>query len=234
MFKDKKVLAVVPARGGSKGVPHKNIHPLLGKPLISWTGELLQKLTWIDKSVVSTDSERIAVEAKKSKLEAPFYRPEDLSGDRIGDIDVLIHALEASEKHYNEKFDIVLMLQPTCPLRKALHVEKTVEALCAGNFDASWTLSETNLKYHPLKQLTLKNGSLKLFDSKGHDIIARQQLEPVYHRNGACYAFTRECLLETRTIYGKNTTGVVIDDPLLSIDTLEDFAEIEDVLKNNL
>lgn len=228
MFEGKTILVVVPARGGSKGVKHKNIHPLLGRPLITHTGELIARLPWVDRAVVSTDSDVIAAAAEACGIAAPFRRPESLSGDRIGDWDVLQQALLEMERQDARRYDVVVMLQPTCPLRKPEHVTATVEKLVRENWDAVWTVSPTDLKYHPLKALALgSDGAMDFFDPRGAGIIARQQLTPVYHRNGASYAISRGCLLDQRTIKGARTAAVALDGVLVSIDTLEDFAKVE-------
>jgi len=231
MISRKRVLAVVPARGGSKGVPLKNIRPVCGVPLVAMAGHLVREVPAIDHAVVSTDHAEIARVARESGLDAPFFRPESLSGDRIGDLEVLVHALEESDKHYGAPFDIIVMLQPTSPLRRAEHVQACIEKLVADDLDSVWTVSPTDLKYHPLKQLALdENGHMRLFDPQGAKIIARQQLQPVYHRNGVAYALTRECLLEQKTLMGKRWGAVVIDEYMVSIDTLEDFDRVEDIL----
>jgi hypothetical protein len=94
-----------------------------------------------------------------------------------------------------------------------------------------WTVSPTDSKAHPLKQLVLEEGHLRLFDERGAGVVARQQLEPVYHRNGAAYAFTRACLLEQRSILGEKSSALVIDEPMRSIDTEEDFAAVARALR---
>jgi CMP-N-acetylneuraminic acid synthetase len=228
VLKDRTILAVVPARGGSKGVPLKNIHPLAGKPLLLHTAEVIRAVEWFDLAVVSTDHAAIADVARRGGLEAPFMRPPELAGDRIGDYEVLVHALTEAERVANRRFDIVVMLQPTSPLRTADHVRQTISALAETDADAAWTVSPTPLKYHPLKQLRIEpSGALSLFDDRGRQVVARQQLEPVYHRNGVAYAFTRRCLLELATILPARTQAIVLDGTFVSIDTLEDFAEVE-------
>jgi len=232
MLAGKQILVVVPARGGSKGVKLKNIHPLLGIPLIAHLAPVVRELTWLDRWVVSTDHSQIIEAAQAVGIDAPFIRPEWLSGDRIGDLDVLAHALEATESTDGRHYDAIVMLQPTSPLRTPAQVDATVRKLIEESWDAVWTVSPTDLKYHPLKQLTIaEDGAMSYFDPRGAQVIARQQLMPVYHRNGAAYAFTRECLLEQRTIRGARTGVVVIDEPMVSIDTLEDFARVEAALR---
>jgi CMP-N,N'-diacetyllegionaminic acid synthase len=219
---DKRILAVVPARGGSKGITLKNLRTIGGRSLVAIAGDLCGTIDWLDRAVVSTDHEQIAAEAEANGLAAPFRRPEDLSGDRIGDQEVLEHALRASEEIDGQRYDVIVMLQPTSPLRRPEHVHETVTALLEGGWDAAWTISKTDSKAHPLKQLTISDDQLGYYDPRGAEIIARQQLEPVYHRNGIAYAITRECLLDQKKTMGQRTRAVVIDGSFISIDTERD------------
>jgi CMP-N-acetylneuraminic acid synthetase len=227
MLQGNAVLVVVPARGGSKGIPLKNIYPLAGKPLIAYTGDIVKQLPYVDQAVVSTDHEGIAEAARACGLDVPFYRPEALSGDRISDWDVLNHALREMEMQDRKQYDIVLMLQPTSPLRKAEHVTQAVTMLIEQDYDAVWTVSPTDSKGHPLKQLIVHEGQLDFYDPAGAAIIARQQLTPVYHRNGVAYAIRRESILEKKSSKGEKTGAVIIEEPMANIDTEMDilFAE---------
>ena len=229
MFANLSVLAVIPARGGSKGIPKKNIAPLAGKPLISYTTELISHLPWIDKTVVSTDSSEIAEVAQQSVGVGIVWRPEEISGDRIGDRDVLHHALIEAEAVDGTTYDVVIMLQPTSPLRTEENVTDCITALVEGKWDAVWTVSATDLSFHPRKQLTLDaDGRLGFFVPGGEAIIARQELTPVFHRNGVCYALKRELLLNTEGIWApEKTTAVVIPGHHISIDTPEDLLAVE-------
>ena len=229
MFANLSVLAVIPARGGSKGIPKKNIAPLAGKPLISYTTELISHLPWIDKTVVSTDSSEIAEVAQQSSGIGIVWRPEEISGDRIGDRDVLHHALIEAEAIDSTTYDVVLMLQPTCPLRTKENVTDCITTLVEGKWDAVWTVSATDLSFHPRKQLTLDaEGRLGFFVPGGEAIVARQELTPVFHRNGVCYALKRELLLNTEGIWApEKTTAVVIPGHHISIDTPEDLLAVE-------
>lgn len=228
MIEGLSILAVVPARGGSKGVPLKNIRPLWGRPLIAHTAELIGSLAEIDRAVVSTDHDEIASTAEAYGLGAPFRRPESLGGDRIGDLDVLLHALETMDRLDGCAYDVVLMLQPTCPQRTAAHVRSALCKLASGSWDAVWTVSPTDLKYHPLKALTVDGeGGMDFFDPRGAEIIARQQLVPTYYRNGAAYAIRSATLRGQLSIKGARAGAIVIPEPLVSIDTLDDFAALE-------
>lgn len=230
MLNGRRILAVIPARGGSKGIPLKNIYPLAGKPLIVYTADVVKELNWIDYAAVSTDSGEIARVARAAGLNVPFMRPESISGDRIGDWDVLTHALNECEQLNSCIYDIVIMLQPTSPFRKASHVAEAVNRLIAGNYDSVWTLSKTDTKAHPLKQLVIKGELFDYYDPAGATIVARQQLCPLYHRNGVAYVITRSCLLDQKSIKGTRASAVVIEDPLVNIDTLEDIEWAEFLL----
>lgn len=231
MFGERRVLVVVPARGGSKGVPRKNLRKVGGVALVARVGHLVSDLDFVDRAVVSTDDDEIAEVAEAAGLAAPFRRPAAVSGDRIGDLEVLTHALETIESMDGVVYDVVVMLQPTSPLRRAEHVHSVVSKLAKGGFDAVWTVGPTDLKYHPRKQLALDGDRLVFHHSAGSEVVARQQLEPVYHRDGAAYAISRDCLLVQKSILGNNASAVIVDEPMLSIDTEEDFAQVESHLR---
>lgn len=224
MFEGRRILVVVPARGGSKGVTLKNLRLIHGVSLVEMAAAVIKELDFVDRAVVSTDHEGIAAVCEAAGLPAPFRRPPWLSGDQIADWDVLHHALETMESQDGVPYDIVVMLQPTSPSRTPVHVHGTVMMLIDGGFDSVWTVSETDSKAHPLKQLTLgRHGELDYYDPAGAQIIARQQLSPVYHRNGIAYAITRDCLEEQRSIMGANTGAMVIADKAVNIDTEDDL-----------
>lgn len=232
MIGQHRVLAVVPARGGSKGISLKNLRPVLGVPMVARVGQVVQELPMIDRAVVSTDHDEIARVAESAGIAAPFRRPSEISGDRIGDWDVLVHALHEMERLDGVTYEIIVMLQPTSPLRRPQHVQSAIEMLVEGNWDAVWTLSETDSKNHPLKQLTIEDEQLDYYDSSGNTIVARQQLKPVYHRNGVAYAITRDCLLQQGSIKGQRTGGLVLDGHFVSIDTEWDIALVEFIMRS--
>lgn len=220
MFEGRRVLVVVPARGGSKGVKLKNLREVGGVPLVALAGHVAKALPWVDRAIVSTDHEGIARVAEEAGLNCPFMRPEDISGAIISDWQVLIHALTEMERIDAVTYDVVVMLQPTSPGRTPEHVTATIEHLVKGGFDAVWTLSETDSKAHPLKQLNVSPaGGLSYYDPAGAKIIARQQLTPVYHRNGIAYAITRACLVDQKSIMGAKPGAVVVEGNLPNIDT---------------
>ena len=222
------VLAVVPARGGSKSILLKNLREVGGRSLVARVGDVVSQVPGIDRAVISTDHPQIAQVAQQAGLDAPFMRPEAIAGDRIGDFDVLIHALEAIEAIDNRRYDIIVMLQPTSPLRTPEHVLATIRMLIAGAWDRCGLCRLPISKAHPLKQLTLsEKGELGYYDPRGPQVIARQQLTPVYHRNGIAYAMTRDCLVSQRTTMGRRNGALVIEGEHISIDTELDIAMVE-------
>ncbi len=223
MIHNKRILAVCPARGGSKGIPLKNLVPFLGVPLVARVGHLVSEIPMIDRSIVSTDHPEIAQVARDSGLDAPFFRPESLSGDRISDVQVLMHALQEMERLDRVQYDLVVMLQPTSPLRRKEHVVHAIEMMEQNPWDAVWTVSETDSKHHPLKQLKVEGDQLFYNDPFGHQIIARQQLTPLYHRNGVAYVISRDCLVTHQSITGKRTGALILPDYYVSIDTMWDL-----------
>jgi CMP-N-acetylneuraminic acid synthetase len=231
MLEKKTILVVVPARGGSKGVKLKNIRTINGVPLVALVGQVVKELPYVDRAVVSTDHPEIAAIARGSGLDVPFMRPEELSGDFVSDWAVLNHALRECERLDGRQYDIVVMLQPTSPFRKPNHVTAAVEKLIKGRYDAVWTVSETDSKAHPLKQLVIRKDILDFYEPAGANIIARQQLTPVYHKNGVAYVVTRECILNTKNIKGERTSFLVIDEFMVNIDTELDFKLAEFILQ---
>ncbi len=223
MINNKRILAVCPARGGSKGIPLKNLVPFLGVPLVARVGHLVSEISIIDRAIVSTDHPDIAEVAKNSGLDVPFFRPAELSGDRVSDAQVLIHALQEIERIDKIQYDVIVMLQPTSPLRQPHHMVQTIEKLVSEHWDAVWTVSETDSKGHPLKQLTISSNTLDYYDPAGSQIIARQELTPVFHRNGVAYAISRDCLIQQGTIKGLKTGALVLEGTFPSIDTFWDL-----------
>lgn len=225
------MLAVCPARGGSKGIPLKNLRPFRGIPLVARVGQLIKDIPQIDRAIVSTDHTEIAKVAREAGLDSPFLRPPDLSGDRIGTTEVLLHALLEIEKLDNARYDIIVMLQPTSPLRTAEQIVRAIEKLVVEEWDAVWTVSEIDSKLHPLKQLVVTDGNaLEYYDASGEKITARQELQPVFHRNGVAYVMTRDCLVKGRNIKGKRTAALILEGKFVSIDTPWDLELAEFIL----
>ena len=227
---ERKILAIVPARGGSKGVPRKNITLLGGLPIIAHTAITIKKCDFIDLAIVSTDDKKISEIAQHYGLKFLGFRPKELSGDYVGDAPVLKEALLRAEANSDVIFDIVIMLQPTSPVRQVNEIRSTVDKILFEGYDTSWTVSVTDKRFHPLKQLFIENGQLKFILEDGRFIVARQELSETYHRNGIAYALSREAILNGELL-GQKAGVVVIDRPYANIDTLEDFKYAESLLR---
>ncbi len=227
-----KVLAIVPARGGSKGIRLKNLRVVAGQSLLARTLALASSLPEISHVCVSTDHPDIKAAALEFDGVTVVDRPEELSGDRVADSPVLKHALEATDALLDMRFDIVLMLQVTSPLRDARDIRECLEALANDNGDAAWTVSPTELHFHPLKQLVMDDaGNMDLYDSRGLEIVARQQLTPVFHRNGSCYALRRDFLMSSDTLFSPGRSKAIISEGVrVNIDTEEDLTLAEELL----
>ncbi len=236
MFKNekKKVLAIIPARGGSKGIKLKNIKKINGMPLIAYTAKVVSKSKFIDRAVVSTDNKKIRDISIEFGLDCPFMRPKKLSGPRVPDMPVLIHALKKIEKIDNTKYDIVLMLQPTSPLRSKSILERAVKLLEEKKYEAVWSISKIDKKFHEKKQLKLnEDGFLSYSSMDGKKIIARQMLDERYIRNGLVYAFTRKSILKGNNL-PKRTGFIKCKGYFPNIDSIKDLKEAELFFKKKI
>lgn len=213
------VLAVVPARGGSVGIPRKNLAKVGGLSLIARAAEVVSQLPWITQAVISTDDAEMREEGCRHGLDAPFMRPRELGEGRVSGSQVLLHAWQASEAHYGTRFEYALYLEPTSPLRRPEDVERTLESLLSGRYGSAVTVSPSPGHFTPQKCLLVDDqGLLRFFHAAGESIHARQEIPPCYFRNGVAYAVRRDSLFESGSIIGGDTLAVVIDRPLVNID----------------
>lgn len=204
MYNAKKILAVITARGGSKRLPDKNILNLAGKPLIAWTIEAGSRSKYIDKLIVSTDSEKIAEISKQYGAEVPFIRPDYLSNDTADSISVLKHAIE----FYNKEFDYVMLLQPTSPLRTVEDIDGAIKQL-NDEFDAVVSVSE--VEHSPLWSNTLPpNLSMKDFIREEVKGKRSQDLPTYYRLNGAIYVSKISYLYENNGFMGAKTKAYIM------------------------
>lgn len=228
MYKNKKILAIIPARGGSKGIKLKNLRKINEKTLIEIIANTVSKTNYIDEAIITSDHDEIIEEAKKFGLNCYFKRPPNLSRDRVADLPVLKHAVNTTEAATGQKYDIILMLQPTSPMRISKDIENVICKIIDKNFDTVWTISKVEHKFHPDKQLTInQNEKLEYYSKNGHKIIARQQLKDSYNRDGLVYSYTRKALLENNQILGKNAGFVITNRHTVNIDSIEDLKEAE-------
>jgi CMP-N,N'-diacetyllegionaminic acid synthase len=220
----KNILAVVPARGGSKGIPQKNLKKIGNNSLIGIAGLLLQSIPWITKSIISSDDDEMISEACKNGLEAPFKRPIYLSNDHTNSLDMWKHALIESENFYNISFDYTILIEPTSPMRCMNDIELTINKLLYENYQSAATVSLTPAHFTPHKTLIINyKNTIDFYLQNGKDFTIRQNIPNYYHRNGICYACTRNYLLNTTSIITDNTAAVIISREVVNIDTIEDL-----------
>lgn len=217
-----RLLALIPARGGSKGIPRKNIKPLAGKPLLGWTIEVARQAGSVDRIVVSTEDDEIAAVARELGAEVPFMRPAALSADDTPGIEPVIHALEQLPE-----VDWVLLLQPTSPLRAVEDIEGIVQ-LCLER-DAPSAVSVTAVDKHPYWMYQRdEQDRLEPMIPDQPAITRRQDLPPAYALNGALYLARRDWLLEQRRFVGPDTVGYIMpQERSVDLDTPRDWYWVE-------
>jgi CMP-N-acetylneuraminic acid synthetase len=221
------VLAIVPARGGSKGVPGKNVKPLAGHSLLEYTARAARESGVINRVVLSTDSAEIADEGRRVGLEVPFLRPARLAADDTPMLPVIQHALDATEQDGWHP-DVVVLLQPTSPLRRPEHVRDAVRMLCDTKADSVVTVVELPRPLSPDYVMRLEDGRLKPFLADGERITRRQDARPAYSRDGTVYACWRDTIERFGSIYGEDCRALLIDPrESLSIDSQDDWDAAE-------
>ena len=185
MYKDKKIIGIIPARGGSKGLPRKNILPLLGKPLIAWTIEQAHASKYLDKVIISTDDDEIAEISKQYGAQVPFMRPQELASDTAKSDDVMSHAIEWLESK-GMFYDLIVKLQPTSPNRSSEDIDNAIELLFEKN--ARSVVSICEAQYLPQwSNILPEDGCLKDFMSRDIVNSNRQEFPTYYRLNGAVY-----------------------------------------------
>ena len=221
------VLALIPARGGSKGIRDKNIRPLRGHTLLEYAANAAAKSGVIDRAVLSTDSERIAAEGRRLGIEVPFIRPAELARDDTPMLPVIEHAVDFLEQEGWQP-EIVVLLQPTSPLRTADHIRNAVQELRDSAADSVVTVVQLPSHLSPDYVMRIEEGRLVSFLPEGASVSRRQDARPAYVRDGTVYAFWRRTLRDTRTIYGVDCRAMVLPArESLTIDTPEDWDEAE-------
>lgn len=218
MINDKKVLAIIPARGGSKGVPRKNIRSLAGKPLIAWTIEEAKKSSYIDRLILSSEDNEIINIAKEYGCEVPFVRPSEFAQDETSGIDPLLHALgELSE------YDYVISLQPTSPLRLAKDIDACVERMIATGSPACVSVTEPSNSPYWMYTVNDKEKMVPLIEQENLT-VRRQDLPVVYALNGAVYIAEVDWLKQNKSFLTTETTAFIMPQHRsYDIDTEEDF-----------
>lgn len=232
----KLTLAIIPARGGSKGVPNKNIRVVAGKPLIAYSIESGLKSKLISHLVVSTDSEAIAQVSKELGAKVPFMRPAELATDMAASLPVIQHAVKEMEAQLGVLFDCIVMLQATCPLRSTKDIDEAVTKFYDTGADSVISVVSVGGN-HPLRMKRIVGDQLVNYIEQGvEDMRPRQVLPPTYIRNGALYITKRDIIMNENSFIGSDCRAFVMpDDRSINIDKFEDMliAEYYLNLKND-
>lgn len=230
MYKNKRILAVIPARGGSKGLPGKNIKMLTGKPLVAWSIEQALASSYIDMVVVSTESPKIASIARRYGAQVPFLRPRELATDKAKSIDVVLHAIDFFESKGNI-FDIVVMLEPTSPLRETKDVDRAIEVLISNRTAESIVGIAKVEAVHPAFLVKLEKGFLRSY-LKAFKVLRRQELDDLYFYEGSLYISYSSSLKHRKRFYHNKTLGYIMPKwKSFELDDYTDFIIIESLMK---
>ena len=220
---------VIPARGGSKGLPGKNLRRLGALSLIGHAVASAREAKRLDRFIVSTDSAEIAEEARRQGAEVPFLRPPELASDQAGMLGVLQHAVRWLEST-GVRPDLVVTLQPTSPFRVGADIDRTIAKVLETGADSAQTLSEAS--YHPFFMKTLEGDRTVALFPNGHKYVRRQDAPPVYQPSGAVYVTRYPMLMEQGHILGDDNRGVVQGfEASVNIDTEWDFMLAELILR---
>lgn len=205
MIQNQSVLALIPARGGSKGVPRKNLREIAGKPLIAWAIEAGRQSRYIDRLILSSEDPEIMAQARSWGCEVPFVRPAELARDDTPGMEPVLHALTALP----EEYDYVVVLQPTSPLRLAEDIDGCLETCLRQEAPACVTVAEVDQSPFWMYRLDSARHLLPLIDQKGHP-SRRQELPQVYILNGAVYVARTAWLQQQRTFMTAETVAYIM------------------------
>lgn len=227
-----KILGIIPARGGSKGIPGKNIKFLAGKPLLAYTAEAAKASELLSRVILSSDDPEIISVGKELEIEVPFNRPKELAGDATTSLEVIQHAVKFL-KEQGEEYSAVCLLQPTTPFRYNGLIDEAIEKFESGDYDSLISVRKVPAEFNPHWIFEEKDGKLQIATGEENIISRRQELPKAYHRDGAVYITKTTVLLEQNSIFGKkigyiDTTG----SAYVNIDTPVDWDEAEKLVES--
>tara|TARA_R100000935_G_scaffold29158_1_gene49465 strand:- start:339 stop:1037 length:699 start_codon:yes stop_codon:yes gene_type:complete len=227
-----KILGIIPARGGSKGVPKKNIKLLGGKPLLEYTAKAALASKLLSRVILSSDDSEIIEVAKNIGLEVPFIRPENLSQDDTSSLSVIKHALEFFETK-NEYFDAICLLQVTSPFREENLIDNSIQKFESKDLDSLISVREVPTDFNPHWVFeTDSKDHLKIATGDEKIISRRQELPKAFHRDGAIYITRTEVVLKQNSLYGSSIGYIESkNDRYVNIDTPEDWCVAEEIIK---
>ena len=228
-------LGIILARGGSKGLPGKNVKPLCGKPLINWSIDQGLQCSFVNDLIVSTDCQDIASVAIKAGAEVPFLRPKALALDTSSSIDAIIHAIDYLDD-FGRTYDYVLLLEPTSPLRQVKDLEESFNLITKQEFESLVSVSEATT-HHPNFMFTINDNHCIVPYSNGQSCngLRRQDLQPCYFLDGSIYLSSIKSLKHNGGFYHSSTYAYVLSKwKSLEIDDLDDFLMVEALMKHKL
>jgi CMP-N-acetylneuraminic acid synthetase len=232
MYADKKIIAIIPARGGSKGLTDKNIKDLCGKPLIAHTIQSAQKSKYLDEIIVTTDSQKIADIASKFGANIPFLRPDKLASDTSTSVDVVIHTLDFYKNNLAKEYDYIMLLEPTSPLREDADIDNMIEKLIdnSKHYDSICSIGE--IGEHPSIVKKIQNDTLVPFCSELQLTTRRQDNEAAYFPYGVGYLVKTDTFYKEKTFYTQRNYFYKIQRyQCYEIDDIYDFLAVENILK---
>lgn len=226
-----RVLGIVPARGGSKGIPRKNVRLLGGRPLLAYTAEAALAAHRLSRVVLSTDDPEIAEVGRSCGLEVPFLRPAELAQDDTPTLPVLQYVVAELERA-GDRFGAICLLQPTSPLRRAGDIDGCIELLESESLDSVVSVLPVPHEHNPhWVYFRDVEGLLRLSTGEEQPIPRRQELPPAFHRDGAVYVVRRDVLMDGDSLYGKRLGGYLTDPARnVNLDTPADWGRAEQLL----
>ena len=230
-----RILGIIPARGGSKGIPRKNLVELHGQPLLAYTVRAAQSSRRLGRLILSTEDPEIIEVGRRLGVDVPFVRPAELAGDTVGSVAVVRHALDEVERQESARYDAVVLLEPTSPLRTADDIDEAIARLEATGADSVVSVCRVDAP-HPIKMQVIQDGYLRPFlPQHWREGLARQQLLPVYALNGAVYAVRAGLVREHDTLWGERTIPLVMpSERSVNIDSLLDLTLAEILLRSQV
>lgn len=226
-----KVLGLIPARGGSKGIPGKNIKPLQGKPLLAYTFDSAKQSQLLTRTILSSDDQEIIKVANQIGLEVPFIRPAMLATDKSPTLPVIQHALKFL-KEQGQEFDAVCLLQTTYPFRAPGFIDKAIQRMMETQADAVVSVLPVPHEYNPHWVFEETHGGLLRIATGEKEILSRRQdLPAAYHRDGAIYLTKSETILDHNSLYGEKLSFIESDfSRYVNLDTLQDWQKAENLV----
>lgn len=222
-----EILGIIPARGGSKTIPHKNVVLVGGKPLLAYTFEAARESRLLSRVILSTDDEFIRQIGLKAGVEAPFLRPAEFAQDASPMVDVISHALNWLENEQNYKPEIIVLLQPTSPLRTSEHIDEALEYLFTADADTVVSVVEVPHQFNPVSVMKLDGQDLKPF-LDGVQIMRRQDKPRLFARNGPSILAMKRSVVESGRLYGDHVRPFLMSaEESVDVDEIGDLSLVE-------